>query len=257
MDKEEKKLLHQRLYGDSMDMIDKFQKLFSDTTESLKAQKKSVKELACSLVVLGPHPPAYKNLNLPMFIQQIPELTKSKTIDEAMLVIGNYCSFFNFRMIEHIINKLGTRQDRENLSKYREEFNQYAERHVFECPSEVGTISEGLANMFVTLDHTFEGFTLRSLELFVESLRKVLKISAGAIFKLCRVEPGSLKLTFQLPCSMLADIFPLSSEQEAALASLGVDNLWLIYQFNRQNLTSVDGEETATAGEWIAISIVQ
>ena len=241
INEEEKQQLHQQLYAESVDMIDKFQDLFSDTTLSLKQRKMTVTELLYNLVGLGPLPPAYKGLDLPEFSQQLPKLMQSKTTDEAMLVIGTYCSFFNFRMIEKIINKLGTGQDRKNLEKYREEFDRYAERHVFKCPAEVGTVSEGLANMFVTLDETFNSCTVRVLDLFVENLRKTLKISTGAVFKLTRITPGSLKLTFQLPYSLLQDIFPLSSEQEAALNGMGVVNLWLIYQFNS---TKVVHEET-------------
>ena len=172
MNKEEEKQLHQRLYAESVEMIDKFQDLFSATTKSLKQQKISVEELLCNLVGLGPLPSAYKGLDLPEFSRKLPELTKSNKIDNAMLVIGTYCSFFNFRMVEHIINKLGTVQDKKNLEKYREEFDKYAERHVFECPAEVGTVSEGLANMFVTLDETFNSCTVRGLDLFVKNLRK-------------------------------------------------------------------------------------
>ena len=232
MNKEEKQQLHQRLYAESVEIMKKFQDLFSDTTQSLKQQKVTVKELLCNLVGLGPLSPLYDDLNLPVFRRHLPLVTKSKTIDEAMFEIGHYCSFFNFHMIEHIINKLGTGRDRKNLEKYREEFDKYAERHVFECPAEVGTVSEGLANMFVTLDKTFDSCTVSGLDLFVENLRKILKISTGAVFKLTHIAPGSLKLIFQLPYSLLQDIFPLSSEQEAALNGMGVANLWLIYQFN-------------------------
>jgi hypothetical protein len=220
-----------------MDMIQKFQDLFSATTESLKQRKISVEEIACHLIGLGPSPPAYKHLNLPTFEQKIPELTNAKTVDAAMLVIGNYCSFFNSYMIEHIINKLGTKQDIKNLEKYKKEFSEYAERHVFECPSEVGTMSEGLAKMVVTLtlDKTYKSYTLEYLDLFVSNLRKTLNISSGAIFELCHIAPGSLKLIFQLHRSMIEDIFPLTHEQEAELVKLGVTNLTLIYyQFNRQ-----------------------
>ena len=148
MTKEQKRQFHQRLYGESMDMIQKFQDLFSATTESLKQRKIKVEEIACHLIGLGPSPPAYKNLNLPTFEQKIPELTSAKTVDAAMLVIGKYCSFFNYYMIEHIIKRLGTRQDKKNMEKYKKEFSEYAERHVFECPSEVGTVTEGLTEMF-------------------------------------------------------------------------------------------------------------
>ena len=242
MTKEQKQHLHQRLYAESMDMVDKFQDLLSATTESLRKQGTSVKSLMCHLVGLGPLPPAYKDLNLPEFSRQLPGLTKSKTIDEAMVVIGNYCSFFNYRMLERIINKLGTRQDHKNLTKYKEHFNQYAERLVFECPSEVGTMIEGLANMYVTLDRAYDSYTLSSLELFVNNLGKTLKISSGAVFILCRIAKGSLKLTFQLPYSVVGEIFPLSKEQAVALRGLGVRRLWLV-PFDSETLGV--GEETA------------
>ena len=217
-------------------MTRKFQNLFSATTESLKRQKVSVKALVCHLVGLGSALPTYEDLELPPFRRQIPELRNAKTIDDAMVVIGHYCSFFNYHMIEHIINKLGTRQDKKNLAKYKEEFARYAERHVFECPSEVGSISDGLVNMFVTLDQTFESCTVRNLELFVDDLRKILNISTGAVFKLCHVAPGSLKLTFQLSSSLLQEVFPLSDGQKSALASLDITVTELscegyVYQF--------------------------
>ena len=217
-------------------MMKKFQDLFSATTQSLKQRKISVQEIMCHLIGLGPSPPAYKDLNLPTFRRKLPELTNAKTIDAAMLVIGNYCSFFNYYMIEHIINKLGTRQDKKSLDKYKKEFSQYAERLVFECPSEVGTMSEGLAKMVVTLDETYyKNYTLKYLELFVNNLRKILNIPSSTVFKLCQINPGSVKLTFQLHHSMVGNIFPLNQEQEAELAKLGVYNLLLIYyQFNGQ-----------------------
>ena len=128
MTKEQKRQLHQRLYAESMDMIQKFQDLFSATTESLKRRKVAVREIVCHLVGLGPSPPAYKDLNLPTFQQKLPELKRTTTVDAAMLVIGEYCSFFNFYMIENIIKKLGTRQDKKNLEKYKKEFSVYIRR---------------------------------------------------------------------------------------------------------------------------------
>ena len=92
--------------------------------------------------------------------------------------------------------------------------------------------------MVVTLDVTYKSYTLEYLQLLIGNLRKVLNILPSAMFKLCHIAPGSLKLTFQLHRSMIEDIFPLTSEQEAELAKLGVDNLTLFgiyYQFNRQS----------------------
>ena len=234
MSKEEKQHLQQRLYVESIAMAEKFQRLFSDTTESLKKQNVSVREILCHLVGLGPLLPTYDDLKLPIFRRQLPALRNAKSVDDAMQVIGDYCSFFNFRMIDHIISKLGTIRDKKNLKKYEEEFRNYCQHHIFECPSELGSISSDQAMMFVKLDKTYENCTIENLHLFVNKLWSNFNVSSATGLKLCRIEPGCLKLTFQLPFAVLQDIFPLSREQEAALSSLGVNNLWLIYHFNRQ-----------------------
>ena len=234
MSKEEKQHLQQRLYIESIAMAEKFQRLFSDTTESLKRQKVTVREILCHLVGLGPLLPTYDDLKLPIFRRQLPALRNAKSVDDAMQVIGDYCSFFNFRMIDHIISKLGKIRDKKNLSKYEEEFHNYCQHHIFECPSELGSISNGHAKMFVKLDKTYENCTIEILHLFVNKLWSIFNVSSATGLKLCRIERGCLKLTFQLPFVAVQDIFPLSREQESALSSLGVDNLWLIYHFNQQ-----------------------
>ena len=80
MSKEDKQLLHQRLYTESMDMIHKFQNLFSATTESLKRQKVSVRAVYCHLVGLGQVLPTYDDLELPAFRRQLPKLREAKTV---------------------------------------------------------------------------------------------------------------------------------------------------------------------------------
>ena len=161
----------------------------------------------------------------------VPELRKSESIDDAMSVISNYCSFFNYRIVERIIDNLGTEQDRKNVSNYKEEFIKYARRHVFKCPSEVGQISEtGHADMFVTLDVTYDSYTINHLCALVSNLQRVLKIPAEQL-KRCRIMPGSLKLLFQIPQQA---IFPLSSDQKSELTGLGVVEISCRdYQFTR------------------------
>lgn len=232
---EEKEMLHQRLHSDSVNMMRKFQALFSSATKSLKEREIPVTELLCHLVGMGPMKPTFNDLGLPAFRCQLPGLKEAKNTDDVMLVVGDYCSFFNLQMLECIIDKVGTDQDRKNLSQYKEEFNQYAQRHVFECPSEVGKVSkEGHINMFVILDEIYDNCTVSQLQLFIDKLRDILSISPGDGLKLCHITPGSLRLTFQLPAAIANLIFPLSSEQEAVLSSEGVHKLWLIYQFTAE-----------------------
>ena len=226
LDEDEKEQLHLRLYADSADIMYKFQDLFPATTDSLKRRNIPTTELTRHLELLGSVKPTYKDSGLPPLRHQLPGLTDARTVNAAMSVIKNYCSFFSYRMLEHIINKLGTEQDKLNLAKYREDFAKYGERHIFECPSEVGKMSEhGHANMFVTLDDSFDNCTLNHLQSFVNNLRKTLNISSEVELRLCRIESGSIKLIFQLPHYVKEDIFPLSHNQETDLAALHVSFL--------------------------------
>ena len=224
MSDEKKQELHQRLYAESEEMMYKFQELFSSTTDSLQRSNIPVRELARHLECLGQLKPTFDDSGEPVFRHQLPELRKSESVDDAMSVVNKYCSFFNYRLVAHIIQKLGTEQDKEKLAKYEEDFAKYGERHVFECPSEVGESYEGQANMLVTLDDSFDKCNVNHLSAFVSNLQNVLNIS-NVTLRLCYIKPGSIKLIFQILHSVQQAIFPLSSEQEAELSSVGVVQL--------------------------------
>ena len=222
MDRDEKERLHQKLYAESENMEYKFQELFKATRISLVERMITMGELLKHLDCLGSVKPLYKGSTLPVFGRRLPRLRKTENVDNAMSVISSYCSFFNYRIVECIINNLGTERDKTNLKIYKEEFSVYAQRHIFKCPSEVGEIDEDShAILFVTLDTTYDSYTVSHLYAFVNNLQRVLKIPPMSL-RLCRIGPGSLKLIFQLPHSIQRTTFPLSSDQEAALADLGV-----------------------------------
>ena len=203
---------------------------------SLVDRKITVGELLKHLDCLGSIKPLYKGSELPVFGCQLPRLRETENVDHAMSVISSYCSFFNYRIAECIIENLGTEQDWTNLKQYKEEFRVYAQRHVFECPAEVGQIDEDAhANIFVTLDATYDSYTVSHLYAFVSNLQRVLNIPAISL-RLCRLGPGSLKLIFQLPHSIQQVTFPLSRDQERVLTSLGVILLSCgNYLFNEQD----------------------
>ena len=213
----------------------KFQELFSSTTQSLKEHNVSPQDLYTHLVCLGSLKPTYNDPKQPVLRHYFPQLRQCRRIDEAMAIVADYCSFFNHRIMEVIIDKFGTTTDKDNLFKYKKEFSEYARRHVFECPSELGAMIDGNAELFMTLDDTYDDCTVSTLQLFVRKLAEILKLSSDAAPKLCRIELGSLKLTFQIPIFVQDDIFPLSVDQKRALAGLGVIQLSCgDYQFTKE-----------------------
>ena len=235
MTKEEKERLEQRLYSESVSMTFKFQKLFSATITSLKDRNITVKELSNHIGCLESLKPAYKHSKLTNRCLGS-ELPKAETIDDVMATVREYSSFFNYQILENIINHLGGEQDRINLAKYLEEFAEYAKRKVFECPCEVGTMNEdGCTNIFVTLDESYDNCTVSSLGRFKCELQAILKIPSNAVMTLCRIETGSLKLTFQIPLLVQQAVFPISDDQKAALVERRVVQLSCgNFQFTKQ-----------------------
>ena len=223
MTKEEKERCEEKLYTESRNMIVKFQKLFSAIVTSLKERNVTVKELCNHLRLLGTLEPIYRDSECGLLRC---ELRKMDTIDDVMGLVCEYSSFFNYQMLENIINNLGGEQDKRNLAEYLEDFAEYAKRTVFEGPCEVGIMSEeSRANIILKVDKSYVSYTVSSLNDFTLELKRILAKSSDMMIPLCRIEPGCLKLTFQMPLFLQQHIFPLSDDQEVALAKLGVKQL--------------------------------
>ena len=160
---------------------------------------------------------------MPVLQHRLQELKAANTICEVFLVLNEYFSFFNYQLLQHIIKSLGTEEDKAGLQRYKEDFNQYAKRRVFECLPEFGPISDAdHADIFVKLDSQYDNYTVAQIEGFRHKLSEILRVSFQGILRLCRVDKGCVQLMFQVPSFVQREIFPLSREQEKALLAVGV-----------------------------------
>ena len=185
----------------------KFQTLVSATIKSFKERCVPLDDLVSSVMALRAFDPVFNK-----------ELKAAGTITGIFMVLNNYFSFFNYHILEHIIEELGIEEDKSRLQTYKEHFNQYAKRRIFECPSEFGPVSDaGHADIIVKLDIEYEKFTVADIELFCHKLSKIVHVSSQGILCLCRMDKGCFELTFQVPSFVQQNIFPLSREQEMAL----------------------------------------
>ena len=75
------------------------------------------------------------------------------------------------------------------------------------------------------VDLQYENYTVTEIEGFRQKLSKILRVSSQGVLRLCRVEKGCFQLLFQVPSFVQQVIFPLSREQERALAAEGVIRL--------------------------------
>ena len=211
----------------------RFRELVSATIESLGIQNVSLDKLVSHVMTLGAFKPVFREPQVPLFQYCFKKLKAADTIPKIFLVLKDYFSFFNYHIIEYIIKALGTAEDKAKLQKYKEDFNQYAKRRIFECQPDFGPVSDAdHADIFVKLDSQYDNYTVAEIEVFRHKLSEILHISSQGVLHLCRVEEGCFQLTFQVPSFVQHEIFPLSREQERGLKDEGVITLTCVeYQY--------------------------
>ena len=215
-----------RLCVESEDIVRKFGHLHSRVYESLCKRNVPVDKLVTHLLSLGAFDPVHKDSQKPVLQTFFQELRNAGSIEDVLYIIREYISFFNYHVIEHIVNELGTDQDRVELQIYKEEFDEYSKRRVYECPPEYGSKSSAdHVDLVVKVDSVYEEFTVKELQKFQYRLSQIFCVAPQSVLRLCRVEEGCLQLIFQVPSFVQEEIFPLSSEQESALTAEGVIRL--------------------------------
>ena len=189
---EQQEELHIRLRVESEDIVDKFWYLHSRVLKSLCEQKVSVDKLVAHLLSLRAFDPVYKGSQKPVLQSFFQELQSAGSIEKVLLIIKDYFSFFNYRVIEHIVDGLGTDQDRVELQNYEKEFDEYSKRRVYECPPEYGSKSTAdHADIVMKVDSVHENFTVKELKKFQYRLSGILHVSPQSVLRLCRVEEPS------------------------------------------------------------------
>ena len=105
---EQQKKLRSRLRVESQEIMFKFQQLFSTVYKSLCEQEVTVNTLVTHLLSLGALDTVYKHSQKPLLQTFFQELQNAGSIEDVLWVIKEYFSFFNYHVIEHIVDGLGT-----------------------------------------------------------------------------------------------------------------------------------------------------
>ena len=215
-----------RLCVESEDIVCKFWRLHSRVYESLHEQSVPVDRVVAHLLSLHAFDTLHKGSQKPVLQTFFQELQNAGSVEKVLFIIREYFSFFNYHVIEHIVDGLGTDQDRVELKNYKKEFDEYSKRRIYECPPVYGPMSNAdHAKLVLKLDSVYEKYTVKELKKFEYRLSRIFCVTPQSVLRLCRVEEGCLQLIFQVPSFVQQEIFPLSSEQESTLAAEGVIRL--------------------------------
>ena len=119
MSLEQYKKLQTRLYYESVELTGKFGVMFNTFFQSLREQIISIKEIAGILKAFGAFTPVYKGEYEPLLKEELNSLNLAKAnIDDIKIIVLDYCSFFNFRLLKFLIDSLGTAIDKLKFEQY-------------------------------------------------------------------------------------------------------------------------------------------
>jgi len=241
---EQQQTLTGRLQFESKAMMLKFQHVVSVALKSLRKREVTVRELVSHLMTLGTIYPVYKEAKVPPLHKCYKDLMNAETIPDLFLQLRDYFSFFNYHIIDQIITELGTEEDRQELQKYKDDFQVYAKRRIYEYLPKFGPVSEtDHADVFVLVDSHYESYTvqevhefqIRLIEIYTSS-KRILHLEKGYYLKYfykrayqyitvsnsyCRLHytPGSRKMSHPIHIS---NVIKSDSMQERRMKILTV-----------------------------------
>ena len=230
MSEDARETFYGRLSTENREMQLKFQCLVNVTIDSLKKQNVTPEDISSKLMCCPTYEPQIGNSKT-LLVDCLEEIKQAKSIDGAFFVMRSYFSFFNYELIQHIIQAY--RLETTDLLKYEKELKEFCERRVYEFPQgDYGTMNSSDCKLIVHLDSEFEKFTLNSLRTFRHRLCEIIGYS-GPEVRLINVKKASVKLEFAISASAVNEVFPLSEDQKKALQfervkSFGVEMLFTV-----------------------------
>ena len=214
LDEDDKEDLTQKLSMDTTNMIKCFAELMDETCISLGTRGISVERLTMRALTLGAY--ESREIQKPILSEDEEKLINSKTIHGAFFILRRHMSFFNFELLQHIINSedICSDDDRKRMKEYCSKFDTFCKRKVFEIsPDAVGQTTSSLkkhkrkAFAVLMTKHEAEP-NLVYLNAAKQKIATLLKLKPSTLH-LHRIDEGSLILVFSVPEFVAQKLFPL------------------------------------------------
>ena len=139
--------------------------------------------------------------------------------------VREFVSFFDYKLLKILAKHLGSSEMiKKKFKKYKSHFQEFAKRHICECPSDLfgesktadSAVEKPRKTYVIKIDKSIEKFTLKELENLKCKMNEIL---GQKFLKVVKVEDGCVQVTFRIFSS---SDFVFSDEQQRALSSLGV-----------------------------------
>lgn len=228
VDESIKESLRFKLLRQSREINRKFGSLCTSTFRSLEKQNVSMYGLVVCITGDESIESFSNSPNKSIIGDKKHELFGAKNIGQVWAIASDYFSYFNYYLIEQIVEHFGTDEDKQNFTEYKKSFAEYAEQRVCDSPAEYGIQNETDCVIIVKLEslkYHHCTVTVSQLESFIDELSEIFKLTQHRVLRLCRVLPGCIELTLLAPSFVESATFPLAPDQKTALKALGVSHL--------------------------------
>ena len=197
-------MLEQRLYHETNKLKFQFASLMYDLVEDLE-KRLSTEKIRKAIVFYDSN---FKNV-----------LSNCTSFDSVFLEVREFVSFFDYDLLEHLIDKFGSESIKKVLDEYKGHFEAFAKRRVTECPSNAfdGCERESSEKVLVLVaDKIIKDLTVEELKKFKHRINLIL---GDKLVKVLFVNGGSICLTFRV---FEDKNFTITEEQQQALLKEGV-----------------------------------
>ena len=135
LNSEDKAELEAQLIISADSMRKKFASLLLSVINSFQRQGIDPRKLATAILVLTEYDdPA---IGKPLLERDKEALLKAQTIDHTFDILRPHMTFFNYEILEFLIEEMGSSNDKQNLQTFLQEFRRFCRRSVFEIPANV------------------------------------------------------------------------------------------------------------------------
>lgn len=196
-----------RLEGESQSIRLEFATLVHSTETELKWRNIAPKTLVLKL--------SYYDVSLGR------EFDKTESIEDIFFVANNYWSFFNYDLLEYVINTF-TLSTTSQLARYVANFQEYCKRRLCECPSDVaGSCNESGRRIVLKIEDkmSVQTSTLQDLRRLQDQASKVTGVK---VMQLLRIEEGCLHLVNRIPHQSIEKINFLPPYKKKELKDIGI-----------------------------------
>ena len=142
--------------------------------------------------------------------QMISDIQNKTDLANAM---SNYCSFFNFDLLEKAIKSIEFENGIVRMNEYKKRFQQYLENRVVACmPCNVGVKDQQVTTLKFRLDDSFKNCNAKFLEHLKKEASKILMVNPDNMVFDC-IANASVVIMFHVDKLLKYTIFPLSPGQ--------------------------------------------